>query len=56
METNFNIPRTDKDLVYNIDRYIEGNSPHSIYFPCKQVLFKIMRACIDVEDEQSLWF
>ena len=56
METSFRIPKTDEDLVYRIDRYIENNSPTSIYFPSKMCLFKIMRACIDIEDPEHLWF
>ena len=50
METKFYIPKTDEDLVYRSDRYVKGNSPNSIYFPSKLVLFKIMRACIGVEN------
>ena len=50
METKFIIPKTDDDLVYRGDRYLEGNSPNAIYFPSKLLLFKIMRACINVDD------
>ena len=56
METTFAIPQSDKDLVYRIDRYVKGNSPNAIYFPSKMVLFKIMRACIDVQSADQLWF
>ena len=56
METTFFIPKTEEDLVYRGDRYVKGNSPNAIYFPSKKMLFKIMRACIDVEDENKLWF
>jgi len=48
METTFLIPTSNNDLVYRSQRYVKGNSPNSIYFPSKMVLFKIMRACIDV--------
>lgn len=56
METNFYIPKSDEDLVYRASRYVKSCSPHSIYFPSKRVLFKIMRACIGVQDPQELWF
>ena len=56
METSFSIPITDGDLVYRIDRYVKGYSPNSIYFPSKKTLFKIMRACINVDDPEKLWF
>ena len=56
METSFNIPTTDEDLVYRGDRYVKKCSPNAIYFPSKKVLFKIMRACLDVTDPEKLWF
>ena len=52
METEFNIPQTDEDLVYRIDRYEKGLSPKVLYFPSNFILFKIMRACIDIKDEK----
>ena len=56
METNFNIPKTDEDYVYRLNRYVQEYSPNAIYFPSKMVLFKIMRACIGVDDPKKLWF
>ena len=55
-ETNFAIPKTDEDLVYRGDRYVKEYSPKVIYFPSKMCLFKIMRACIGVDDPKELWF
>ena len=56
METSFIIPTTDEDLVYREERFVYKNSPHTLYFPSKKVLFKIMRACIGITDPKDLWF
>ena len=48
METNFSVPQSEEDLVYRIDRYIDGESPKCIYVPSKLILWKIMRACIGI--------
>ena len=51
LESEFQIPKTKDDQVYDRKRYIYGNSPTTIYFPCKKLLFKIMKACIGIEDK-----
>ena len=51
MESKFEIPETKDSLVYNEIKYIPGNSPNMIYFPSKLLLFKIMKACIGVENK-----
>ena len=43
-------------LVYANERYVRENSPHTIYIPSRMVLFKIMRACIDISYPEYLWF
>ncbi len=48
METSFNVPVTEEDLVYHESRYIKGNSPNLLYYPSKQLLFKIMKACVGI--------
>ena len=35
---------------------IEGNSPQCLYIPNKDVMFKLMRACINVQNPEFLWF
>ena len=35
-------------FVYDTARYIEGNSPYCVYVPCRDIMFKLMRACIAV--------
>ena len=34
----------------------QNQSPMLRYFPSKIIMFKIMRACIDVEDTEDLWY
>ena len=41
--------------VYPDSRYTEGNSPFCIYIPCKEVMLKLMRACIKVTEPDNLW-
>ena len=50
METHFHVPDTDDDLVYRVNKYVEGDSPALLYFPSKLLLFKIMKACVGVKN------
>ena len=34
---------------YSEDRYVEGESPSVVYIPSKQIMIKLMRACIGVK-------
>ena len=43
------------DWVYPEFRYVNGNAPHSIYIPRKEIMLKIMRACIGVKKPEDLW-
>lgn len=43
------------DLLYPENRYIEDQVPLHIYIPRKEIMFKLMRACIDVEKPEDLW-
>jgi hypothetical protein len=56
MDAEFYIPKDDEDLLYHENRYVPGNSPSVIYFPSNLMIFKIMRACIDINTEEDLWF
>ena len=49
------MPKYFTDLVYNESRYIEGFSPYCIYIPKKEIMVKIMRACIAVKCPHDLW-
>ena len=42
----FQLPKTPTDLVYQQGRFIEGFSPYCVYIPRKEIMFKIMRACM----------
>ena len=35
--------------VYPADRYVEEYSPYCLYIPPRDIMFKLMRACIMVE-------
>ena len=56
MDSDFSIPVKEDDLVYGNDRYIYKNSPNMLYIPSKRLLFKMMRACVAIGNEQDLWF
>lgn len=55
-KVNFEIPRAHTDMVYGQSRYRKDNSPHTLYIPSRKLLFKIMRACIGVDQVKDLWF
>jgi hypothetical protein len=52
---NMNIPTAVDDWVYSESRYIDGFSPYVIYVPKKEIMLKMMRACIEVKKEEDLW-
>jgi hypothetical protein len=56
MESKYKLPITADNLVYATERFTEGNSPNTLYFPSKLLLFKIMKACIGVKFKEHLWF
>jgi hypothetical protein len=41
--------------VYLDHKYFEEGSPFMLYKPRKDILFKLMRSCIDINDESKLW-
>jgi hypothetical protein len=43
------------ELVYDRSRFGE-NSPLCIFIPSKEVMVKIMKACIGLENPEDLWF
>ena len=52
---DFRTPCKVQDRVYPDSRYTPGNSPYCVYMPCKEVMLKMMRACIEVKDPAKLW-
>jgi len=53
------LPRPDANdqipNVYRKGRYIKGNSPYCLYIPNRDLMFKLMRACIKVDHPADLW-
>ena len=47
---------TYEDRVYDESRFIEDFSPTVCFLPGKSDLFKIMRACIGIEQVEMLWY
>ena len=54
--THVKIPEHVSDFVYPISKLVYTLSPTTIYLPSKKILFKLMRACIEVHDVEHLWF
>ena len=48
-------PCRAEDRVYPDSRYTPGNSPFCIYLPNKEVMLKLMRACVKVKIVEDLW-
>lgn len=48
-------PSKIEDLVYPRSRYCPHHSPHCIYIPNKEIMLKLMRACIKVKTPADLW-
>ena len=49
------LPDGPMDLVYPKHRYMEGDSPGCIYIPNKDIMFRMMRACVRVKLPTELW-
>lgn len=45
-------PEKISDFVFSKKCYVYKKTPHMIYIPSKETMFKIMRACIDITDIQ----
>ena len=44
-----------EDRVYPDSRYVQGRSPFCMYIPCKEIMLKLMRACVKVKSPEELW-
>ena len=49
------VPEGPDDLAYPEERFVHGISPSVIYIPSRQVMLKMMRACIGITDPKDLW-
>jgi hypothetical protein len=47
---------TPENLIYPEYKYSKEMSPLCVYIPSKQLLLKILRACMGVEEVKELWF
>ena len=43
------------NLIYPMNRYYDSQSPTPIFVPTSEVLFKMMKACVDIKKEEELW-
>jgi hypothetical protein len=50
------LPGEPYDKVYPDLWYRESSCPYCIYIPRKEIMLKMMRACIGISDVQDLWF
>ena len=48
-------PVTYQDIVYNLKRFHGGKISHVIYIPRAELMFKMMRACLNVTEIDQLW-
>ena len=56
-ESDWKPPVSYDDLVYDRSRLKNATfPPFLIYLPRKELMFKLMRACIGVNHERELWF
>ena len=56
-ESDWRPPASSDDLVYDHSRLKNDTiPPFLIYLPRKELMFKLMRACISVKHEHQLWF
>ena len=46
---------SEDQLVYESSRYVLSYSPYMVYIPRKELMFKMMRACISVKGKADLW-
>ena len=53
---NLVVPEEPLDLVYAESRYTPDHSPLCIYVPKKEIMLKMMRACVEVKKPDNLWF
>ena len=51
----FKMPKSVNDMVYPPHFFNPQYSPNCIYIPTRVMMFKIMRACVEVKDPGELW-
>ena len=48
-------PTYPRENVYDDHKYFEEGTPFVLYKPRKDLLFKMMRMCVNVHSDQKLW-
>jgi hypothetical protein len=52
----YKVPQSPDELVYPAYRYVKGRCPYCIYIPRKEIMLKIMRACVGVDSVSEVWY
>ena len=52
----YRVPTKPEDTVYGESRFIEGFGPYCLYIPRKEIMLKLMRACVNCKEPSDLWF
>ena len=56
IDFDYKIPNEPGELVYNKKWYQDQTHVLGLYVPSRKVMWKIMRACLNVQSEHELWF
>lgn len=48
-------PTSINDLVYDKNRLFPRKLPKQVYIPRKELMLKMMRACVGVKEEEQVW-
>ena len=52
----YRIPESPDEPIYAFSRYKAEYSPYQIYVPRKEIMLKLMRACLGCKVPSDLWF
>lgn len=48
--------KSKNELVYHKSRFVRESSPNPLFLPRKELMLKLIRACIEVKRPSELWF
>ena len=54
-KSKFSKPDDIDNLVYAKSRFNPDEPPQVVYIPRREMMFKMMRACIEVKNTEELW-
>ena len=49
------VPWVPADIIYPLTRFHPKDTPMIIYIPSKEIMFKMMRACVNCKTPEELW-